>query len=107
MQRGYLGDVYDFFSTYECFTDLKDQAQSYFANMTDEEIANEAPEGVKIICRYHDVPNGTGFAVVEAEDQEAMTQWTMGWASLCHFPIVKPVVDDQTARRLIKQMEAS
>ena len=96
-----------FFATYECFTDLKDQAQSYFANMTDEEIANEAPEGVKIICRYHDVPNGTGFTVIEAEDQEAMTQWTMGWASLCHFPIVKPVVDDQTARRLIKQMKAS
>ncbi|MDG1156856.1 MAG: DUF3303 family protein [Litorivicinaceae bacterium] len=79
------------------FHSLKDQAQSYFANMTDEEIANEAPEGVKIICRYHDVPNGTGFTVIEAEDQEAMTQ----------FPIVKPVVDDQTARRLIKQMEAS
>ena len=96
-----------FFATYECFTDMKGQAQSYFANMTDEEIAHEAPEGIKIICRYHDVANGTGFTVIETVDQEAMTQWIMGWSSFCHFPIIKPVVDDESARRLIKRMEAN
>ena len=95
-----------FFATYECFPDKKEQAQSFFANMSAEQIAAEVPPNVKILARYHDVPNGTGITILETDDQEAMTAWTLGWATMCHFPIVKPMLDDNAARALIKQLEA-
>ena len=95
-----------FFATYECFPEKKEQAQSFFANMSAEQIAAEVPPNVKLLARYHEVPNGTGITILETDDQEAMTAWTLGWATMCHFPILKPMLDDNAARALIKQLEA-
>ena len=95
----------DIFASYECFPDKKEQAQSFFANMSAEQIAAEVPPNVKLLARYHDVPNGTGITILETDDQEAMTAWTLGWATMCHFPIVKPMLDDDAARALIKQLK--
>ena len=53
-----------FFATYECFPDKKEQAQSFFANMSVEQIANEVPPNVTLLARYHDVPNGTGITIL-------------------------------------------
>ena len=72
--------------------------------MTDEQIAGEYPEGVKQIGRWHDMPNGNGVIIVETSDQEALTSFIMSWSGMCTFPIVKPVVDDATARKLMKAM---
>ena len=70
--------------------------------MTDEQIENEYPTGVKQIGRWHDVPNGNSVIIVETDNQENLTSWIMSWSSMCTFPIVKPVVDDQTGRKLVK-----
>ena len=59
---------------------------------------------VTLLARYHDVPNGTGITILETDDQEAMTAWTLGWATMCHFPIIKPMLDYDAARTLIKKM---
>ncbi len=56
---------------------------------------------------WHDVPNGNGWIVVEASDQEALTSWIMGWSGQCTFPTVTPVVDDATARKLVNAMLAA
>jgi len=53
------------------------------------------------------VPNGNGWIVVEASDQEALTTWIMGWSGQCTFPTVTPVVDDATARKLVNAMLAA
>ena len=76
-------------------------------NMTEEQIGGEYPNGVNQIGRWHDIPNGNGWVVVEADDQEALTSWMMGWASMATFPIVRPVVDDTMSRKAIKSMLAS
>ena len=50
------------------------------------------------------MPNGNGVIIVETSDQEALTSFIMSWSGMCTFPIVKPVVDDATARKLMKAM---
>jgi hypothetical protein len=90
---------------YELFSDLKEQAQAYFADMSEEEIATEFPEGMTVIGRWHDIANGSGLMIADVSSEEALTSWMYGWSSLATFPVVKPVLDDGSARRLIQSME--
>lgn len=96
-----------FYAEYQCDRDKQADAQAFFAHMTDEQIAAEIPDGVKLIGRWHDVPNGSGITIVETDDQDAMLGWMMGWSALVTFPVVKPVSDDAAARALVKRMMAS
>ena len=70
--------------------------------MTQEQIDGEHPDGVKQFGRWHDMPNGRGWVIVEADNQEALTSWMMGWSGLATFPIVTPVMDDTNGRKLMK-----
>jgi len=96
-----------FMCEYQIDNDKKTDTQAFFASMTPEQIAGELPSGVKQIGRWHDIPNGCGWAVIESDNQENLTSWMMGWSGQCTFPIVTPVVDDDTARKLVKAMLAS
>lgn len=96
-----------FMVTYQIDREKQAECQAFFANMNDEQIAAEYPASVKQIGRWHDVPNGDGVIIVETEDQEALTGWIMSWSGMCTFPIVKPVVDDSTGRKLVKAMLAA
>ena len=88
---------YDFFMcTYQVDRDKQADTQAFFANMTDEQIAGEYPAGVSQIGRWHDVPNGNGWIVVETDNQEALTSWIMGWSGQCKFTVT-PVVDDENS----------
>ena len=93
-----------FMLTYQIDRDKQVECQTFFTQMTDEQIAGEYPEGVKQIGRWHDMPNGNGVLIVETSDQEALTSFIMSWSGMCTFPIVKPVVDDATARKLMTAM---
>ena len=62
-----------FLVTYQVDRDKQIECQTFFANMTDEQIENEYPTSVKQIGRWHDVPNGNGVIIVETENQENLT----------------------------------
>ncbi|MEE2789693.1 MAG: DUF3303 family protein [Myxococcota bacterium] len=96
-----------FMCTYQVDREKQADTQAFFAHMTDEQIAGEYPADVKQIGRWHDVPNGTGVIIVETDNQEALTNWIMGWSAQCTFPIVKPVLDDEGARKAIKALLAA
>ena len=96
-----------FMCAYRVDRDKQADTQAFFANMTEEQIAGEHPAGVTQIGRWHDIPNGNGWIVVESDNQEALTSWIMGWSGQATFPTVTPVVDDGTARKLVKAMLAS
>ena len=96
-----------FMCTYQLDRDKQAETQAFFANMTDEQIAGEYPSDVKQIGRWHDAANGSGLIIVETDNQEALTGWIMGWSGACTFPIVKPVLDDDNARKAIKAMIAN
>ena len=96
-----------FMCIYQVDRDKQADTQAFFANMTDEQIAGEYPEGVKPIGRWHDVPNGSGVIIVEADNQEALTAYIMGWSAQCTFHTITPVMDDDGARKAVKAMIAS
>ena len=96
-----------FMCKYQVDRDKQSDTQAFFANMTQEQIDGEHPNGVTQISRWHDIPNGCGWIVVESDNQEALTSWIMGWSGQATFPIVTPVVDDNNARKLVKAMIAS
>ena len=75
--------------------------------MSDEMIAGEYPEDVKKIARWHDVASGTGQIVVDADDTEVLPGYIMRRSPQCTFPVVSPVVDDDTGRKLVKAFIAS
>ena len=88
--------------TYQVDKDKQADTQAYFTNMTQEQIDGEYPDGVKQIGRWHDMPNGRGWAVIEADSRESLTSWMMGWSGSATFPIVAPVMDDTNGRKLMK-----
>ena len=94
-----------FYVKYQVDRDKQADTQAFFANMSEEERAKEAPDGVNLVGRWHELPKGWGAAIVEAESQEALTAWTMSWSGACTFPVIKPVVDDDTGTKLLKQMQ--
>ena len=96
-----------FMCTYQVDRDKQAETQAFFANMTEEQIVGEYPDGVTQITRWHDVPNGNGWVVVETDNQEALTSWIMSWSDSVIFPVVTPVVDDNTARKLVRAKLAS
>ena len=93
-----------FYCTY-LMHDKESQAEAYpiFANMSSEEIKNEIPDGCKLIGRWHDLTNGFGVLITEAQSQEDLMTWFMKWAPYCSYPDIRPVVDDDSARKLIKE----
>ena len=96
-----------FMCTYQVDRDKQAETQAFFANMTEEQIVGEYPDGITQITRWHDVPNGNGWVVVETDNQEALTSWIMSWSDSVIFPVVTPVVDDNTARKLVRAKLAS
>ncbi len=96
-----------FMCTYQVDRDKQADTQAFFANMTDEQIEGEYPDGVKQIGRWHDTPNGRGWVVVETDNVEALTTWMMGWSGQATFPIITPVMDDTNGRKMMKAMIAS
>ncbi len=96
-----------FYVKYQCDRAAQADAQAFFATMTDEQIANEIPPGCTLLGRWHDVPNGWGISIVEADSQEDLTSWMMGWSALCTFPVITPMLDDNAARKLVNQMLAA
>jgi hypothetical protein len=96
-----------FMCTYQVDRDKQPATQEFFANMTEEQISGEYPSGVKAIGRWHDIPNGNGWMVVETDNQEALTSWIMGWSGMATFPTVTPVLGDDAARKVVKAMLAS
>ena len=94
-----------FYTKYQVDRDKQSDTQAFFANMSEEERAKEIPDGVNLVGRWHDLPNGWGVAIVEAEAQEALTGWAMSRPSACTFKIIIPVVDDDTGTKLLKQMQ--
>ena len=55
-----------FYVKYQVDRDKQSDTQAFFANMSEEERAKEIPDGVNLVERLHDLPNGWEVAIVEA-----------------------------------------
>lgn len=54
----------------------------------------QPPEGVKMIGRWHDMGNRTGYTLVEADDAVAMGKWSHQWSDLLTIES-HVVIDDE------------
>ncbi|MDR6859818.1 DUF3303 family protein [Variovorax guangxiensis] len=52
------------------------------------------PQGVKMLGRWHDVAQGKGIMISEAEDASAMARWALDWSDLMEME-VHPVLNDE------------
>ena len=64
------------------------------------ETGGAAPEGVKMLDRWHGSTGNKGWTVAEADDVEAISAWCHRWADLLTF-YVEPVMDDEQAARVL------
>lgn len=61
------------------------------------------PAGVKQIGRWHELGSGDGFALYEADDQIAFSQYVLSWADIVDQQ-VHVVVDDAAIANALSQM---
>jgi hypothetical protein len=57
------------------------------------ETGGQPPDGVKMIGRWHDTSNRTGYSLVEADDAVAMGRWSHQWSDLLTIE-TSVVIDD-------------
>lgn len=59
--------------------------------------AGQPPEGIKLLGRWHDVANGTGISISEADDASAMARWVLEWSDLMDMEVHPALNDEQLA----------
>jgi hypothetical protein len=57
-----------------------------------------------MLGRWHDVANGTGFAVSEADDAAAVARWALEWNDLMEMD-VRPALDDEQLGAVLAGMQ--
>jgi hypothetical protein len=80
---------------WEIHPDKRHEVFGGFAAMALEDYQNQAQEKVNVIGRWHDVVNGTGVVICEADDTEALGQLMMHWNGVCDFEIVTALTDEE------------
>jgi hypothetical protein len=76
-----------------------------FSKMTPEQELELGDSQVKLICRWHDLARGSGFAVYETENAEAFAKYTLSWNE--HMDLESSIVlDDDEARAVAKGLSA-
>ncbi len=58
--------------------------------------------GVTVIGRWHDLVAGGGVAICESDDLLSVQAWAMNWNGVLDVDI-RPVVDDDEARAMLKK----
>jgi hypothetical protein len=78
-----------FITHYRILPGNRDTAIARFAKT-----GGQPPKGVKMLGRWHDVADGTGFTVSEADDASAIARWSLEWSDLMEMD-VRPALNDE------------
>jgi len=60
----------------------------------------QPPEGVKLIGRWHDMGNRTGYSLAEADDAVAMAKFSQQWTDLLTID-THVVIDDEEFAKVL------
>ena len=55
----------------------------------------QPPPGVKMLGRWHNAVNGSGFSVSDADDVSAVARWALEWNDLMDMEVYPALTDDQ------------
>lgn len=78
---------------------MRDQAIERFAKT-----GGQPPQGAKLLGRWHDTANGTGFAVSEASDAAVMARWALEWNDLMDMN-VRPALNDEQFAAVLASLQ--
>ena len=76
---------------------------TYFASMTPDDDKAESP-GVELLGRWSVIGNASGSFVCRAEKHSDVASWLYNWVPMATIEI-KPICDDNTARKIILKKE--
>ncbi|NNM06680.1 MAG: DUF3303 family protein [Gemmatimonadetes bacterium] len=60
----------------------------------------QAPEGVTMLGRWHQMGNGDGFSLIEADDPVALSKFILAWADLVDQEVYAVVEDAEIGKAL-------
>jgi len=60
----------------------------------------QAPEGVKLIGRWHTVGPISGFALAESNDVAALQKWVLDWNDVLEMEVRPAITDEQLGSSL-------
>ena len=88
-----------FLVTYSIHPDKRHQALQAFSQMTQADDLADIGKQITVIGRWHIVDGGSGLAIVETSDAQALARWALNWNHIMDLEM-KPVIDDQEARAI-------
>jgi len=88
-----------FMVTWEVHDHARHDALAAFSHMTDEELAADTGDDIRMIGRWHDLAGFTGVAICESDSAEAMANFALNWNEILDID-VRMVFDDDEARAI-------
>lgn len=87
--------------SWEIHPDKRHQVFEAFANMDLAEYQSGGGPHIKVLGRWHDLINGSGYGFYETTDAAALTSWVMHWNAAVDFEIAV-VHDDEEAHAIAR-----
>jgi hypothetical protein len=88
-----------FLIRWENHPDKLHSALKAFSAMPAGDPVGDGGSKIKLIGRWHDLASGTGVAVCESDDINALSTWALNWNEVLDVDIT-PVVDDAEAKAI-------
>ena len=85
---------------YKFYEGKRVQGAKAFARLTEDQDRGDSGK-CRPLGRWHDLGNGSGFAIACAKCERDIYQWANNWAEMCECAIV-PVLTDEKARVVIR-----
>jgi len=84
-----------FMMTYNIYNESWHKAISRFL-----ETGGPAPEGLKLVGRWHSAAGRNGFLLLEGDDVTAIYRFAAEWHDVCDL-VVTPVLEDEAAAAVL------
>ena len=82
-------------------TEKRMDAIKGFSQMTAADDKTDMGDNIRLIGRWHDIAGGTGVAIFESDDANAVANWALNWIPVLDCKI-SPVLDDEEVREVVK-----
>jgi len=79
------------------------EAYKVFSQLPAGDEVGDGGGKIRLIGRWHDVSGGTGVAISECDDPQALALWSLNWTMMMDIEIT-PVVADEEAKAIGKAM---
>ena len=88
-----------YLGTWEIMDSARVPCMTYFGSMSEEDDKKESP-GIEMLGRWGDLGAARGAVVCRAEKYEDVASWIYNWVPMATCKI-KPICDDNTARKIL------